>query len=86
MTVKLPDHDSVAIHRLSTETQAAISEALTESGWDVGTSWVDLPTCAAIFFLLKYSKDDPQLFPKGKWATIQVIESYLQNDIRAGNL
>jgi hypothetical protein len=78
---KLPEYDAVAIHQLSAETQHAISEALEESGWDVGKSWIDLPTCAAIFFLLKYSPDDPELFPKGKWATLQRLEVLIENAI-----
>jgi hypothetical protein len=80
--VKLPDYDSVGIHELSTDTQRAISEALDESGWDVGKSWIDLPTCAAIFFLLKYSPDDPELFPKGKWATLQRLEELIEKAIK----
>jgi hypothetical protein len=81
--MKLPDYDAVAIHELSSETQHAISDALFESGWDVGTSWIDLPTCAAIYFLLKYSPDDPELFPKGKWATLQRMEELIHKAIKS---
>lgn len=80
---KLPTYDSVAIHKLSHETQRAISDALFESGWDVGTSWIDLPTCAAIYFLLKRSPDNPDLFPKGKWATLQRMEQLIDEAIRS---
>ena len=83
--VRLPDHDSVGIHELSRDTQRAISEALEESGWDVGKSWIDLSTCAAIFFLLKYSPDDPELFPKGKWATLQRLEELIEKAIKPAN-
>ena len=29
---------------------------------------------------LKHCKDDPELFPKGKWATIQRIEQIFEGD------
>jgi len=80
--VKLPDYDSVGIHELSYETQRAITEALDESGWDVGKSWIDFPTCCAIYFLLKHSQDDPDLFPKGKWATLQRMEQLIEKAIK----
>ena len=38
------------------------------------------------WFQLREAEDRLEWFPKGKWATLQVIESYLINDIRAGNL
>jgi len=41
---------------------------------------------AWMWFQLREAEDKLEWFPRGKWATIQVIESFLQNDIRAGNL
>jgi len=83
--MKLPDYDSVSVHELSAETRYAITEALDESGWDVGKSWIDLPTFAAIFFLLKHSPDSAELFPKGKWATLQRMEQLVEKAIRPVN-
>ncbi len=80
--MKLPDYDAVYINALSPETRYALDNALEESGWDVGKSWIDLPTCAAIFFLLKAAKDDPELFPKGKWATLQRLEELIMQAIK----
>jgi hypothetical protein len=80
--VKLPTYDAVYINGLSSEAREAIDEALFDSGWDVGKSWIDLPTCAAIFFLLKYAKDDPALFPKGKWATLQRLEELIEQAVK----
>lgn len=39
-----------------------------------------------LWFQLREAEDKPEWFPKGKWATLQVIESFLINDIRVGNL
>mgnify|MGYP003661852163 FL=1 len=41
---------------------------------------------AWFLFQLRRAEDKPEWFPKGKWATLQVIESYLENDSRAGYL
>jgi hypothetical protein len=72
--MKFPETDAVAINELSAETRHAITDALFESGFDVGTSWIDFDTCCGIYFRLKYSEDSPELFPKGKWATVQFME------------
>lgn len=49
---------------------------------DVSKSWIDLPTCAAIFFLLKYSPDNPELLPKGKEEMMQRLEELIENAIK----
>lgn len=41
---------------------------------------------AWMWFQLRRAEDREEWFPKGKWATLQVIELFLDNDIRAGNL
>jgi hypothetical protein len=39
---------------------------------------------AWILLLLKESQDQPDWFPKGKWATIQFLETQLIHEARAG--
>jgi hypothetical protein len=80
--MKLPETDAVAIHELSVETFRAITDALFESGFDVGKSWIDFDTCCGIFFRLKFSDDTAELFPKGKWATLQFLEQLIEQAIR----
>jgi len=80
--VRLPDYDAVHIGQLSYETQKAITDALFESGWDVGKSWIDFPTCCAIWFLLRKSADSEELFPKGKWATLQRLEQLIDEAVK----
>lgn len=44
-----------------------------------------LPTeWAWIVFQLQVAEDRPEWFPKGKWATIQIIEGYLLAEARSG--
>lgn len=85
--MKLPETDAVHINALSSETRKAITDALFESGFDVGESWIDFDTCCGIWFRLTYAEDSPELFPKGKWATLQrfqqLIEQAMQPSIVA---
>jgi hypothetical protein len=74
----LPEVDAVYINGLSQETREAISNALDEDGWDAPRSWVDFDLCCGIWFRLKYAADDPKLFPKGKWATLQRLEQLIE--------
>lgn len=76
--MKLPETDAGAINELSPETRRAISDALFESGFDVGTSWIDFDLCCGIWFRLKHAQDSPKLFPKGKWATICRLEELIE--------
>jgi hypothetical protein len=81
--VKLPEVDAVNINELSTEARTAITDALFDDGWDVGKSWIDFDMCCGIWFRLKYAKDDPDLFPKGKWATLQRFEQLIEQAVRS---
>jgi len=80
--MKLPETDAVNINALSRETRAAITDALFDSGWDVGKSWIDFDLCCGIWFRLKHAADDPTLFPKGKWATICRLEELIEKAIQ----
>ncbi len=73
-----PEADAVWINGLSDAARTAISNALDEDGWDLPRSWVDFDTCCGIYFRLRYAKDDPVLFPKGKWATLQRLEELIE--------
>ena len=80
--MKLPEVDSVAIHKLSPDTQHAITEALFDSGFDVGKSWIDFDLFCGIVQRLKVTPDCVELFPKGKWATIQHMEQLIADAIK----
>lgn len=79
--MKLPDTDTVVVYQLSQQTRDALSAALSDSGFDVGESWVDFDTFCGIFHRLKAATDDPELFPKGKWATLQRMEQLIEQAI-----
>ena len=80
--MKLPETDAVNINALSSETRKAITNALFESGFDVGESWIDFDICCGIWFRLRYAEDSPELFPKGKWATLQRFEQLIDEAIK----
>ena len=79
---KLPNVDSVNINGLSDLSRTAITNALFDDGWDVGKSWIDFDTCCGIWFRLKFAEDSPELFPKGKWATLQHLEQLISEAVR----
>lgn len=50
---------------------------------DVGRVNLDMPRMAWLWFILRELPDSERLFPHGKWATIQSIESQLCPAARA---
>lgn len=81
--MRLPEVDAVNINGLSDAARTAITNALQDDGWDVGKSWIDFDTCCSIWFRLKYAEDSPELFPKGKWATLQHFESLIELAVKS---
>lgn len=43
----------------------------------VGTTNLDLPAMAWLWFVLHHVPDDERWFPRGKWATMQHMEAQL---------
>jgi len=81
----LPEVDAVNINELSHEARRAISDALDEDGWDAPQSWIDFDLCCGIWFRLRAAKDSEELFPKGKWATIQRLQELIEKAVTPAN-
>jgi hypothetical protein len=81
--VKIPDVDEVEKYKLSQATRDAIENAMWDSGMEgmVGGYWGSFEAFCGLFFRLKYAEDSPELFPKGKWATLQHMEELIQEAI-----
>ena len=65
----MPDEsDFVQVGKLSYETKQA---------WGIDRTYL-LPEVASwLFFRLREMPDSPELFPKGKWASIQFLEGLI---------
>lgn len=80
---KLPEAgDAVYIGALSYETRKAFEEAFGWENYDADRTWFDFDQCCAFWFRLKYAADDPELFPKGKWATLQRFEELIEQAMK----
>ena len=66
----------INLSELLSKTQAGIREALHRVDRDdlADRNWFDLEQFAYLFFILRHLDDDADLFPSGKWATIQRVE------------
>lgn len=59
----------------------AIRDIYEERNWqDINAGWVEPKVAAEMFFRLRVAADS--LFPRGKWATIQQLESALDSHYR----
>lgn len=71
--------DSIYLGNLKPDTLAAIRRhyaALDMENIALATWWQAERVCE-LYFLLKYAPDDAELFPHGKWATLQAIEELI---------
>ena len=57
--------DFVAVHRLNPSTAAA---------WGIDKGYMQEGEAAWLFFRLRETPDSDELFPRGKWASIQHLE------------
>ncbi len=74
----------INLKALSFETREAWNTYLaTFYGDDFPFDSDDWPTAHACFAaeILAHTTDDPIIFPKGKWASIQTLKSLIQDDI-----
>lgn len=72
--------DAVHIGSLSAQAREGIALHLQRLGLDEQgdqLTWVDFPDAAALCFRLRVAPDTPEVFPKGKWATVQAIETLI---------
>lgn len=79
-----PWYGYVHIGALSPETKLSIVEwATAKDLWpDVSDNYMQLSQFAELYFRLKYEGDDPDLFPKGKWATLQRMEDLIEEGLK----
>lgn len=62
----------------SPPTHVAIKELYADRNWQDIDSWIEPEIAAEMFFRLRALEDSPDYFPRGKWATIQQLESALE--------
>lgn len=72
--------DAVHVGSLSKQTREAICEYLRAQDNALADHfvWIGFEDACAVWFRLKYAADDPALFPRGKWATLQALEELIQ--------
>jgi len=71
--------------RLSEETQEGLRRWAKDQLWDE-SFWDGIDSSPAdwafAWFRLRVAEDRPRWFPRGKWATLQVIEDFLLAEAR----
>lgn len=79
--------DAIYIGALQPATLAAIHAYVERQKLDgmTGRTWWDLDQLAGLLMRLKYTPDDARLFPHGKWATLQFLESLIEAAIQRDN-
>lgn len=80
----------VDISDLSRETRIAWAKLSFDMDWedlDEGDkTWLTIEHAASLFFRLRATEDRPEYFPKGKWASIQRLESIIDSNMQVGRL
>ena len=76
--------DDVHVGRLSKETRAAIADYLCAIGRDdlADRRWWEFNEFCGLWFRLSIADDTPQLFPKGKSATLQCMRDMIEEAAR----
>ena len=69
--------DFVEVGKLSYETKRA---------WGIDSSFMLGENAAWLFFRLRETPDCSELFPKGKWASIQMLEGLVSEQARKAPL
>lgn len=77
----------IYLDKFSPPTREALSRYFADHS-DFSGSIISSETAAWLYFLLRNEVDTEELFPKGKWATLQVLEAMLdqaaKEQIKAG--
>ena len=74
----------VYIGNIKSKTRQAWSEYF----WDLGLadndfkSWLSLDNACKYLFILKATPDKAEIFPHGKWASIQTLESAIEDEVK----
>lgn len=70
--------DAVHFHELSRAAREGIRLFLADNNSDrVDLHWWEFSQFCGVWFHLKYAADTPEVFPKGKWATLQHMEELI---------
>jgi hypothetical protein len=75
-TTSTTGNDMIYLDRFSPETRYALS-AYFAAHSDFSGSLITPEKAAWLWFKLRQEPDSAELFPKGKWATLQVLEAML---------
>ncbi len=79
--------DAVHFGALKREMRRAIEQYYFARQWeDVEHSWITLESAAVMFFRLRAADDTPELFPHGKWATVQALEDQIEQAFTLGRI
>lgn len=76
--------DSVHLGSLSREARAGIRLFVERRRGNVDRvelPWLGFDEVCGLWFLLRRVEDDPEIFPKGKFATLQAIEILIERAI-----
>jgi hypothetical protein len=87
LSLVLSDADLVYIGAISRETRSAWAKVWRHNsdGWDLDDgdrTWITIEQAAVMFFYLRKIDDWPEVFPKGKWASIQLLETLIDEAIQ----
>ncbi len=77
--------DAIYFGDLNRDTREAIARWYAANEWEDigGRTWLSLDTCATMFFRMRAVKGaDIEIFPHGKWATIQRLETMIDAVVR----
>jgi hypothetical protein len=74
---------SINLRALSPETYRALESLCARRGWSPIYGYVEPEQVAWLTFLLAETPDDDDTFPRGKWATIQVLQTMVATAARA---
>ncbi len=81
--VKAVEEDMIHWGSLYRNTRQAIAALYARKDWedlDGGDkTWILLEEATHMWFRLRAQPDTPELFPYGKWATLQVLEAMIDN-------
>jgi hypothetical protein len=70
--------DSIEMRRLRPDTYAALSKLCVERDWVELQPFMQAEVVSWLGYLLEQVADDEDVFPAGKWATIQRLQDMLR--------
>ncbi len=81
--VRLERGNSIYIKALSPLAYEAIEQLSSQYGWPDVHGYISPEQCLLLIERLKYVKDGVDIFPNGKWATIQRLQEIFDHDMWA---